>query len=75
MKRKKKRAAEVTMLLVEEDGLPWIYIVRDGVRIAKRGHPDTPAAKTWISLVPGWVVRDLKHQEGIEIEFAGERVH
>jgi hypothetical protein len=27
-----------------------IYVVYGGVRIAKRGHPGTPQAKTWIPL-------------------------
>ena len=33
-----------------------IYVVYGGVRIAKRGMPDTPQAKTWISLEPGYEV-------------------
>jgi hypothetical protein len=30
-----------------------IYVVYDGIRIAQRGRPGTPQAKTWISLEPG----------------------
>ena len=30
------------------------FIIVDGVKIAKRGHPDTPEARTWISLDPGF---------------------
>ena len=26
------------------------FIIVDGVKIAKRGHPNTPEARTWISL-------------------------
>jgi hypothetical protein len=33
-----------------------VLVVFDGVRIAKRGHPDTPQAMTWVSLEPGWAV-------------------
>jgi hypothetical protein len=55
-----------SMLLVEEGGEPVIYIVFDGVRIAKRGKPDTPQAKTWVSLVDGFRVLD-KGKRGIEI--------
>ena len=33
-----------------------IYVVYDGIRIAKRGKPGTPQAKTWISLEPGYEV-------------------
>jgi hypothetical protein len=30
-----------------------LFIVFNGVRIAKRGYPDTAQAKTWVSLEPG----------------------
>jgi hypothetical protein len=35
-----------------------LFVVADGLKIAKRGHPDTRHAKTWVSLEPGWAVRD-----------------
>ena len=35
-----------------------IFVVADGIRIAKRGGPGTPQAKTWVSLEPGWKVFD-----------------
>jgi hypothetical protein len=34
-----------------------IYVVHDGVRIAKLAHPNTPQARTWIPLEPGWSVQ------------------
>ena len=34
------------------------FVVYDGLRIAKRGHWGTPQAKTWVSLEPGWEVRE-----------------
>jgi hypothetical protein len=43
---------------VTENGEPVIYVVFDGVRIAKRGHPDTPQAGKWVSLKPGFRVED-----------------
>jgi hypothetical protein len=39
---------------IEEDGLDMFVIV-NGVTIARRGHPGTPEAGTWVSL-PGWTV-------------------
>jgi hypothetical protein len=45
-----------------------MYVMLEGRRIAKRGHPDTPHAMTWISLDPEWVVRDRNYPNGIEIE-------
>jgi hypothetical protein len=54
-----------------------LFIVFDGVKIAKRGRPDTPHAKTWISLEPEYVVRDLEDEDedGIVIEHNGVQVH
>jgi hypothetical protein len=45
------------------------YVAYDGVRIARRENA------TWISLEPGWVVRDGKNLESIAIEYNGARVH
>lgn len=52
-----------------------IFVIVDGVKIAKRGHPDTPQARTWISLEPGWTVRDSRDGKRMEIEHEGVRVH
>lgn len=41
-----------------------LYVVADGLKIAKRGKPGTPRAKNWVSIVPGWSVvsdADLKY--------------
>jgi len=48
---------------------------RDGVRIAKRGDPGTPEAKTWVQLVPGYTVRDNANLTDFIIEVDGVRVH
>jgi len=50
-----ERDAEHSAASIESDGKD-IYVVVNGKRIAKRGHPNTPQAKTWISLEPGWQV-------------------
>jgi hypothetical protein len=54
---------------------PDIYVVFDGKRIAKRGHPGTPQARTWVSLEPGYVVTSSPDHGAISIEFNGVRVH
>lgn len=36
-----------------------LFILIDGVRVAKRGHPGTPQAKTWVPVTPGWIVTDM----------------
>jgi hypothetical protein len=51
-----------------------IYLTMGGVRIAKRGHPGTPQAGTWVSLEPGYVVRDSLDGEEIIVEHHGVRM-
>ena len=53
---------------VECDGED-IFIVADGLKIAKRGHPETPQAKTWVSLEPGYIVREREDGASIEVEY------
>lgn len=48
-----------------------IYVVLDGVCIAKRGQPDTPQARTWVSLEPGYRVYDSPDKEEIVVEYNG----
>jgi hypothetical protein len=48
-----------------------IYIRFDGERIAYRGAPDSPQAKTWVTMVPGYEVIDAT-PDVLEIRFAGE---
>jgi hypothetical protein len=52
--RTKEKLPECIVQVTETD----IYVIYDGVRIAERGKPGTPQAKTWISLEPGYVVYD-----------------
>ena len=44
-------------LEIQFDGTD-LYVVFNGVRIAKRGAKDTPQARTWVSLEPGCRVLD-----------------
>jgi hypothetical protein len=52
-----------------------IFIVVDGVKVAKRGRPNTPQAGTWVSLEPGWQVYDKDYPESVVVEHNGVRVH
>jgi hypothetical protein len=54
-----------------------IFVVVDGQRIAKRGRPGTPHAKTWVLLEPGWTVSGVWEggEYAIEIEHNGVRIH
>ena len=52
-----------------------LFVIFNGVRIAKLGYPDTAQAKTWVSLEPGWRVLNGPNLESIAIECDGVRVH
>ena len=61
---------------VQADGTD-LYAVFHGVRIAKRGAKGTPQARTWISLEPGYRVRDEYGERGeltIVVEYWCARV-
>lgn len=72
MSKKSRLATKSTQLTIEGDGND-IFVVLDGLRIAKRGHSGTLQAKTWVSIEPGWTVRDGPGY--IEVEHEGVRVH
>jgi hypothetical protein len=52
-----------------------LFVVVNGVKVAKRGRPGTPQANTWVSLGPGWTVLDRNYPEEIEVMFEGVRMH
>ena len=83
MKEQRRRSAVVEEVPQDPscpDGPTDKYLIFDGKRIAKRRQPGTVHAKTWISLEPGVVVRDVPMPEsesgwGIVIEINSVRVH
>jgi hypothetical protein len=44
-----------------------LFVMLDGVKIAKRGHPGTAYARQWISLEPGYAVHDGPDEIIIEV--------
>ena len=62
---------ELTMLNDGKD----TFIVVDGVTIAKRGHPGTTQAGTWISLEPGWTVGFNEDQSQLFVRYDRVQVH
>jgi hypothetical protein len=52
---------------------PDIFVICEGVKIARRGYPGTAQAGTWVSLEPGYRVLDGKRGRQIIIEYNGER--
>ena len=75
MKRTKQDAPLCEMISDGTDIYTDIYIVMDGVKVAKRGHPGTPQARTWVSIEPGWRVVDNADLTEFIIEYNGARVH
>jgi len=51
---------------IEEDGLDMFVIV-NGVTIARRGHPGSTEADTWVSLEPEWTVTSAESERRLEI--------
>jgi hypothetical protein len=60
---------------IEEDGLDMFVIVND-VTIARRGHPGTTEAGSWVSLEPEWTVTSSEDERRLEIRilYHGEPV-
>jgi len=52
-----------------------LFVVVDGVKIAKRAAPPTALAMTWIMLEPGWVVLDIHKGNAIEVRYEGASIH
>jgi hypothetical protein len=61
----------VSEVSVESDGRD-AFVVYNGVRIAKRGQPNTPQAGTWVSLVPGFRVSYKGYPAELVIERDGK---
>jgi hypothetical protein len=54
--------AKTARCAIESDGKN-LFVVFNGVRIARRGYPGSPQARTWVSLEPGY--RVLDSNEGV----------
>jgi hypothetical protein len=58
---------------IEEDGRD-MFVVVNGITIARRGDPGTPEAATWVVLEPGWTVTSSEDLSRIEIMYNGKQV-
>ena len=50
------------------------FVLVDGVKIARRGYPDTPEAGTWVSIESEWEVVDDGRRNTIAIKHNGVSV-
>ena len=57
----------MTETAIESDGID-VFVVYNGVRIAKRADPYTPQAGAWVSLKPGYRVFDKDYPEKLIVE-------
>ena len=57
---------------MDRDGL---FVIFNGMKIARRADPDTPQAKTWVSLEPGYQVLDNADMTEIAVYYYGKQVH
>jgi hypothetical protein len=63
-RKQARRYPEARIDCIDEGDTVGIYVVFGGVRIAKRGAPDSPQARIWISLEPGFEVFDKNGDAG-----------
>jgi hypothetical protein len=49
-----------------------VFVEVDGIRVARRGYPGSPEARTWVSVEPGW--QALDSDEGIIVRHNGVAV-
>ena len=64
-----------SIVAIESEG-ENLFVIVDGLKIAQRGYPDSPQAKTWVSLEPGWSVIDAGYPpEAIDVSYEGVKVH
>jgi hypothetical protein len=52
-----------------------MFVLLDGLRIAKRGKPGTASAAQWISIEPGYLVIDSADGSEIYIRIRVDAIH
>jgi hypothetical protein len=45
------------------------FLMVDGLKVARRGYPNTPAEGTWVSIEPGWEAKDVKGGDEIWVRY------
>jgi hypothetical protein len=62
----------VSKAAIENDGTD-LFVVFNGVRIAKRGRPETAQARIWVSIDPHYTVLD-SGPLGLVVKYDGKLV-
>jgi hypothetical protein len=58
--KRRKQIPECKILIDKNeqgDGVD-MFVVFDGIKIAKRGDPESPQARTWVIIEPGYEIID-----------------
>jgi len=71
-KRAARRQPRCAVEVIGEGDACEMFVVFDGVRIARRGRRGTPQARTWVSIEPGFAV--YAYPAGIVVIRDGIRV-
>jgi hypothetical protein len=69
--RKKNIMPDAKVVITDSD----MFVVVDGIRVARRGYPGTPQARSWVSIEPGWEVIDGENLNSILIRCNDVSVH
>jgi hypothetical protein len=59
---------------IQNDGQD-VFVIVNGVRIAKRSNHAVAMHGHWIMLEPGWNVRDIRQGKAIEVRYEGASIH
>jgi hypothetical protein len=52
-----------------------LFVVVDGIKIAKRGEPGSAYAGRWVALEPGWSIIEFEGGNRLQISYDGARIH
>jgi len=64
----------MTEASVESDGID-VFVVYNGIRIAKRADPNTPQPDIWVSLEPGYRVFYKDYPAKLIVEREGKIIN
>jgi hypothetical protein len=67
---RRKETIEAKLLCERNGPSVDMFVVVNGKRIAKRGHPGTRHAMTWIPLEPGFTVTSPPDHSSLMIEYS-----
>jgi hypothetical protein len=65
--------AESKVRLMGDEG--GMFVVVDGVRVARRAHPGSSQTGSWVSIEPGWEVFEDEDLAMLHIRYNGITVH